>query len=54
MLSVHGIAVSGPTFPAQIWRLFMEHAVKYAPLPKEFPVAEARRRSGSRTRCSTR
>jgi penicillin-binding protein 1A len=27
MLSVHGIAVSGPTFPAQIWRYFMEAAV---------------------------
>ena len=40
MLSVHGIAVSGPTFPAQIWRLFMERAVKYAPFPKEFPVAK--------------
>jgi penicillin-binding protein 1A len=41
MLSVHGIAVSGPTFPAQIWRLFMEQAVKYAPFPKEFPVAKS-------------
>jgi penicillin-binding protein 1A len=40
MLSVHGITVSGPTFPAQIWRLFMERAVKYAPFPKEFPVAK--------------
>jgi penicillin-binding protein 1A len=39
MLSVHGIAVSGPTFPATIWRLFMEPAVKYAPLPTAFPVA---------------
>jgi penicillin-binding protein 1A len=39
MLSVHGIAVSGPTFPASIWRLFMEPAQKYAPFPKEFPVA---------------
>jgi penicillin-binding protein 1A len=39
MLSVHGIAVSGPTFPATIWRLFMEPAQKYAPFPKEFPVA---------------
>jgi penicillin-binding protein 1A len=27
MLSVHGIAVSGPTFPATIWHLFMESAV---------------------------
>jgi penicillin-binding protein 1A len=39
MLSVHGIAVSGPTFPATIWRLFMEPAVKYAPFPTAFPVA---------------
>jgi penicillin-binding protein 1A len=39
MLSVHGIEVSGPTFPATIWRLFMEPAQKYAPLPKAFPVA---------------
>jgi hypothetical protein len=36
---VHGIEVSGPTFPASIWRLFMEPAVKYAPFPTEFPVA---------------
>src|SRR4051812_31989441 len=27
MLSVHGIAVSGPTFPATIWRSFMTAAV---------------------------
>jgi penicillin-binding protein 1A len=39
MLSVHGIAVSGPTFPATIWRQFMGPSVKYAPFPKEFPVA---------------
>jgi penicillin-binding protein 1A len=39
MLSVHGIAVSGPTFPAQIWRMFMEPALKYAPFPRDFPVA---------------
>jgi penicillin-binding protein 1A len=39
MLSVHGIEVSGPTFPATIWRLFMEPAQKYAPFPKAFPVA---------------
>src|SRR6266566_1444583 len=37
MTSVHGIAVSGPTFPATIWKLFMERAIKYAPFPKEFP-----------------
>jgi penicillin-binding protein 1A len=40
MTSVHGIAVSGPTFPATIWRLFMEKAVRYSPGPKEFPVAK--------------
>jgi penicillin-binding protein 1A len=39
MTSVHGIAVSGPTFPATIWRLFMERAVKYAPFPTAFPLA---------------
>jgi hypothetical protein len=38
MRSVHGISVSGPTFPATIWRLFMEKAVPYAPFPKEFPA----------------
>jgi penicillin-binding protein 1A len=27
MLDVHGIAVSGPTFPASIWHLFMQAAV---------------------------
>jgi penicillin-binding protein 1A len=39
MSGVHGIAVSGPTFPATIWRLFMEKAIDYAPRPSEFPVA---------------
>jgi penicillin-binding protein 1A len=38
MRSVHGISVSGPTFPAEIWRLFMEKAVAYAPFPTAFPV----------------
>jgi penicillin-binding protein 1A len=38
MTSVHGIAVSGPTFPSTIWHLFMERAVSYAPFPKEFPT----------------
>jgi len=38
MTSVHGIAVSGPTFPATIWKLFMERAMKYAPFPKQFPA----------------
>ena len=41
MLSVHGIAVSGPTFPATIWKLFMEKAVAYAPFPTAFPVAKS-------------
>ena len=27
MLDVHGITVSGPTFPTQIWKLFMESAI---------------------------
>jgi penicillin-binding protein 1A len=39
MLDVHGIAVSGPTFPATVWKLFMERAVDYAPYPTAFPVA---------------
>jgi penicillin-binding protein 1A len=39
MRSVHGISVSGPTFPATIWRLFMERAVDHARSPKTFPVA---------------
>jgi penicillin-binding protein 1A len=38
MTSVHGISVSGPTFPATIWKLFMEQAVRYSPGPKVFPV----------------
>jgi penicillin-binding protein 1A len=40
MTSVHGISVSGPTFPATIWKLFMERAVDYAPYPTEFPTAK--------------
>jgi penicillin-binding protein 1A len=39
MTDVHGIAVSGPTFPATIWKLFMERAVDFAPFPTAFPVA---------------
>jgi penicillin-binding protein 1A len=36
MEDVHGIAVAGGTFPAQVWRLFMERAI--AKLPTlEFP-----------------
>jgi penicillin-binding protein 1A len=38
MRSVHGISVSGPTFPATIWKLFMQRAVEYAPYPTEFPT----------------
>ena len=38
MLSVHGIAVSGPTYPATIWKLFMERAADYAPYPQSFPT----------------
>jgi penicillin-binding protein 1A len=43
MTSVHGIAVSGGTFPAEIWRLFMEAALaSVAPLdwkiPEELPA----------------
>lgn len=35
MLNVHGIAVSGPTFPATIWRSFMLKAVGHRP-PADF------------------
>src|SRR2546423_11612107 len=39
MLSVHGIAVSGPTFPAQIWHDFMTTAIgKRGDVP--FPPAQ--------------
>jgi penicillin-binding protein 1A len=43
MLNVHGIAVAGGTFPAQIWRLFMEDALKNEPtknflLPSAYPT----------------
>ena len=41
MTNVHGIAVSGPTFPATIWKLFMERALDYAPFPKEFPTPKS-------------
>src|SRR5437763_3630883 len=41
MLSVHGIAVSGPTFPAQIWHYFMESAVgNSAPVEFSTPKSE--------------
>jgi penicillin-binding protein 1A len=37
MLNVHGIAVSGPTFPATIWRTFMQKAVG-AEKPRNFVI----------------
>jgi penicillin-binding protein 1A len=45
MESVHGIAVSGGSFPAQIWRLFMSQALGSSPprdweQPAELPVWE--------------
>ncbi len=36
MESVHGIAVAGGTFPAEIWRLFMEPALEGTE-PESFP-----------------
>ena len=39
MLSVHGIAVSGPTFPAQIWHLYMDTAIGNRP-DVPFPPAQ--------------
>jgi len=42
MLSVHGIAVSGPTFPAQIWHIFMESALGNRPdVPFPQPTTSA-------------
>ena len=43
MESVHGISVAGGTFPAQIWRLFMQPALQNESArefaqPKEWPV----------------
>jgi len=41
MLDVHGIAVSGPTFPATIWHLYMETAVGNKPdVPFPSPLTE--------------
>jgi penicillin-binding protein 1A len=37
MENVHGIAVSGGSFPAEIWRRFMEPALATRP-PREFPT----------------
>jgi len=39
MLSVHGITVSGPTFPAQIWHTFMSTAIGNRP-DVRFPAAQ--------------
>jgi penicillin-binding protein 1A len=39
MLNVHGIAVAGGTFPAQIWHLFMEDAVGKLPV-KQFAAPD--------------
>jgi penicillin-binding protein 1A len=39
MLDVHGIAVSGPTFPAQIWHLYMDTAIGKGP-DVPFPPAK--------------
>jgi penicillin-binding protein 1A len=39
MLSVHGITVSGPTFPAQIWHTFMTTAIGNRP-DVAFPPAQ--------------
>jgi hypothetical protein len=50
MESVHGIAVSGGSFPAEIWRRYMERALwSSAPLewevPSELPTWEPWERS---------
>src|SRR5207244_2322904 len=40
MEDVHGIAVAGGTFPAQIWHLFMARALRYSP-PREWQQPSA-------------
>ena len=40
MTSVHGISVAGGTFPASIWRLFMEEAIGSTP-ERDFPEAQS-------------
>ena len=47
MLDVHGGAVSGPTFPADIWHLYMETADAQPPR-RPVPAADRRSRNGSR------
>jgi penicillin-binding protein 1A len=37
MENVHGIAVAGGSFPAEIWRRFMEQAVRYSPAQDFLP-----------------
>lgn len=39
MENVHGIAVSGGSFPAQIWRLMMERTIGLRPV-RDFPAAK--------------
>ena len=48
MTSVHGITVSGPTFPADVWHLFMQSALWYSPA-KDFPEAQGELPSGDFT-----
>jgi penicillin-binding protein 1A len=45
MTSVHGISVAGGTFPATIWRLFMQPAIGKAK-PREFPVPKTAAKFG--------
>ena len=45
MQNVHGIAVAGGSFPAEIWRRFMEQATRYSPAAG-LPAAEDATRSG--------
>ena len=40
MTNVHGISVAGGTFPATIWRLFMEQAIGPTPV-RDFPEANS-------------
>jgi penicillin-binding protein 1A len=40
MTNVHGISVAGGTFPASIWRLFMEEAIGSTP-ERDFPEAQS-------------
>ena len=40
MTSVHGISVAGGTFPAQIWRIFMEEAIGSTP-ERDFPEPQS-------------